>query len=125
MSAVDQPEIKRPGLLAALVLIGVLYGAVLVVATMWLQRHLALRAAYPDSADREGVRVVQLTKPSTVTFSNGDSIDVGPWPWRVTPCVAVPALLAGLAALGALGARWGVVAPPARPSPTTGDPPVA
>ena len=27
--------------------------------------------------------------------------------------------------ISAKGARWGVVAPPVRPSPTTGDPPVA
>jgi ABC-type Na+ efflux pump permease subunit len=125
MATVQQVEIKRPGLLLALVLVGVLYGAALVTATMWLQRRLALRAAYPDPADREGVHVVLVTKPSTVTFSNGESVDVGPWPWRVTPCVTVPALLAGLAALGALGARWGMVATPVRSSDPPDDPPAA
>jgi hypothetical protein len=68
---------------------------------------------------------VQVTNPSTVTFSNGESVDVGPGPWRVAPCVTVPALPAGLAALGALGARMGVVAPTVSSSAPPDDPPAA
>jgi hypothetical protein len=60
----------------------ILFGVLLIplsvhVPGSWMYERLAVRAAFGERADAQQVTVVSITKPSTVTFSNGQRIDVG------------------------------------------------
>jgi len=49
----------------------------------WVFNQVALRVAFtPEQIARERITVDHVTKPSTVTFSNGQSVDVGYAPAR-------------------------------------------
>lgn len=50
-------------------------------ASIFVYNHVAVQTAFgPDRAAREHITVQQIKKPSTVTFSNGERIDVGMGP---------------------------------------------
>jgi hypothetical protein len=49
------------------------------IPSWWIYNHIALRQAF-GSERPAGVKVEKITKPYTVTFSNGKIADVGPTP---------------------------------------------
>src|SRR4051794_32882182 len=71
-------RISRMATVSAMVLIGIALVAAINIPAVWIYEELALRIAFgPERASREHITVEQITKPSTVTFSNGEKIDVG------------------------------------------------
>jgi hypothetical protein len=59
------------------------------IPSWWVYNYLAVRKAF-GPAPPAGVKVEQIKKPHTVTFSNGKTVDVG----------AVPATLSNVAHFG-------------------------
>lgn len=68
-----------------------IYVLLLWLSCNWVFNQVALRVAFgSECAARERITVDHVTKPSTVTFSNGQSVDVGMAPARaVVLCAGV------------------------------------
>ena len=89
-------RIKRTVVLSLLLSGGPVILILLMVPSWWIYNQLALRKAF--GSDRpEGVKVDHITKPYTVTFSNGKTFAVGAMPATVSTLfhvvTAIPAIL--------------------------------
>ena len=98
-------------IIAAIVLGGVALVGSLLIPTSWIYDTLALRIAFgPVRAAQEHITVQKITKPSTVTFSNGEQIDVGMKP-AVFSCIfrfgaTIPLLICYLLLIKRCGPKW-------------------
>jgi hypothetical protein len=82
---------------------------VLGIPGWWLYDELALRKAF--GAERHaGVKIERITKPYTVTFSNGKTVDVGSTPANMSNLfhigTGVPAVLAYVYFIKRRGPAW-------------------
>src|SRR4051812_46787809 len=104
-------QISRIATISAMVLIGVLVVWSVWIPRIWIYKELALRIAFgSERASQEHITVGQITKPSTVTFSNGEKIDVGMKPALFSTIfflVAGPLVLVGyIRLLKRYGPKW-------------------
>ena len=70
-------------------LMSLLFGILLIplavhIPGSWIYERLAVRAAFGERGRTQNVKVVSIKKPSTVTFSNGQRVDVGSSPALVS-----------------------------------------
>jgi hypothetical protein len=97
----------------SLVLTSILFGGLVLVIvltppTVWLYDWLAVEVAFGrERAAREHITVEYITKPSTVTFSNGERIDVGLKPAVVSTIFRIGATALLLVCYGLLVMRCG------------------
>ena len=76
-----------------------------------IYNHVALQTAFgPDRAARDHITVQHITKPSTVTFSNGERIDVGKGPAIVSTlfflAVGIPLLVCYIVLICRYSPQW-------------------
>src|SRR3954463_2250796 len=102
-------KIRRIIALSLLLFGGLAIFILLNIPSSWIYNHLALRNAF-GSERQAGVTVQRITKPYTVTFSNGRTVEVGPTPARVSTLfhlvTAIPAVLAYFYFIKRHGPEW-------------------
>jgi len=102
-------KIKRIIVLSLLVSGAPVIFILLGIPSWWLYDELASRKAF--GADRPaGIRIERITKPYTVTFSNGMTADVGSTPANMSNLVHIamglPAVLAYVCFIKRHGPAW-------------------
>ena len=103
--------IWRMGIVVLIFLGGFLILPLVNVPTIWIYNHVALQIAFgPDRAARDHITVKHITKPSTVTFSNGERIDVGKGPAIVSLlfllAAGIPLLVCYIVLICRYGPQW-------------------
>jgi hypothetical protein len=81
------------------------------VPSIWIYDHVALQTAFgSDRAARDRITVQHIRKPSTVTFSNGERIDVGKGPAIASTlfflAVAIPLLVGYIVLICKYSPQW-------------------
>jgi len=103
--------IWRMGIVVLIFLGGFLILPLVNVPTIWIYNHVALQIAFgPDRAARDHITVQHITKPSTVTFSNAERIDVGKGPATVSAlfflAVGIPLLVCYIVLICRYSPQW-------------------
>jgi hypothetical protein len=79
------------------------------VPSLWIYHELAIRKAF-GSERPAGVKLVKITKPYSVTFSNGKTVDVGPLPGSASTlfhlATGIPAVVLYLFFIKRHGPEW-------------------
>jgi hypothetical protein len=79
------------------------------IPSWWVYNHVAVRKAFGSAAPL-GVKVQEIKKPYTVTFSNGTTADVGPLPANLSNLahlgLGIPAALAYAYLIYRRGPQW-------------------
>jgi len=81
------------------------------VASIWIYNYVALDIAFgSDRAARDHITVQHIKKPSTVTFSSGERIDVGTGPATVSTlfllAVGIPLLVCYIVLISRYSPQW-------------------
>jgi hypothetical protein len=104
-------KFSRAATVIAIVMVGVALVGSIMIPTAWIYDTLALQIAFgSERASREHITVEKITKPSTVTFSNGEQVDVGMKPavfasvFRVV--VTIPLMLGYMFLVKRCGPKW-------------------
>src|SRR5262245_54550941 len=102
-------RIKRIVVLSLLLTGGLAVFMFFTIPSCWIYDHRALRKAFGSEVPA-GVKVKQIEKPYTVTFSNGTKADVGPMPATLSNLVhfglGIPAALVYFYLIKRHGPKW-------------------
>ena len=104
-------HIWRLGIVVLVAVTGLSILMVPAIPGVWIYNRVALGIAFgSERAAREHITVWRITKPSTITFSNGRRIDVGMTPAVVSNvfhvAVAIPLVVAYILLIRRRGPQW-------------------
>src|SRR5262245_33058623 len=102
-------RIKRIVVLSLLLSGGLAVFMFFLIPSWWIYNQVAVRKAFgPESPP--GIKVAEIEKPYTVTFSNGKKVDVGPMPSTLSNLahfgLGIPAALVYFYLIKRHGPQW-------------------